>query len=115
MSENYLVMAQDKTKALMDLLFALPWWVGAVLADASFFAPNIAKQIYPPSRSPEGLPVYHDIVHTTEGLSLYLTVAFALFSAVSLIRKTMAVRKKAHSSLTRSLERHKSRRESNQE
>ena len=95
--------------SVLDVLFALPWWVGAVLADAAFFAPNIAKQIYPPEKSPEGLPVYNDIVHTAEGLSIYLTVGFALFAVVALVRKTMMVRKKAHSSVKRSVEKQKSR------
>jgi len=98
-------MAQEKSISVLDnILLALPWWVGAVLADAAFFAPNVAKQIYPPEKSPEGLPVYNEIVYTAEGLSIYLTVAFALFAAFALIRKTMTVRKKAHSSVQRKVE-----------
>ncbi len=107
-------MAQEKSISVLDILFALPWWVGAVLADTAFFAPNIAKQIYPPIKSPEGLPIYNDIVYTTEGLSIYLTVAFALFAVISLVRKTMMVRKKAHSSVKRSVEKRKSRQDSSQ-
>jgi len=97
-------MAQKKPISVLDMLFALPWWVGAVFADAAFFAPNIAKQIYPAERSPEGLPVYNDVVHAAEGISLYLTVVFALFAAFALVRKTMTVRKKAHGSVQRNVE-----------
>jgi len=98
-------MAQEKSTSVLDTVFlTLPWWVGAVLADAAFFAPNITKQIYPPEKSPEGLPIYNDIVHTAEGLSLYLTIAFALFAVVALARKTMKVRKKVHTSVQRNVD-----------
>ncbi len=99
-SERNLVMAQNDDKTVTDLLLALlPWWVPAVLADAAYFAPNIAVQFYPPTKSELGLPVYTDFVMTVEALSPYVAALLLICALVMLALKTMRVRKKAHHSV----------------
>jgi len=98
-SERNRVMAQNE-KTVTDLLLALlPWWVPAVLADAAYFAPNIAVQFYPPTKSELGLPVYTDFVMTVESLSPYVAAVLLICALVMLALKTMRVRKKAHHSV----------------
>ncbi|MDQ6969863.1 MAG: hypothetical protein Q9M16_05090 [Mariprofundus sp.] len=90
-----------RRKRWVEIVFALPWWVPAVLADAVYFSPDIAVQFYPPTKSEQGLPVYSELVMNIDMISPYLAALLVVFALLALLRKTMLVRKKAHHSVKR--------------
>jgi len=93
-----------KKKSFGDMLMALlPWWVPAVLADAIYFSPEFAMQLYPPTKSEMGIPVYSDGVLMVHAVSPYLAGLFLILALASLLLKTRMVHKKAHTSVQKKL------------
>jgi len=89
-----------KKKSFGDMLMTLlPWWVPAVIADAIYFSPEFAMQLYPPTKSEMGIPVYSDGVLMVHAVSPYLAGFFLILALTSLLVKTKTVHKKAHASV----------------